>query len=356
MRYLVFDIECANCFRGNGKICSFGFVISDENFAVQAKDDIIINPQANFYLNGRHGEKEVKLAYTEEQFYAAAPFPDHYARIKELLEYPDQIVIGHAIANDVNYLNSETKRYSLQSFEFEYMDSHLLYADYSSDAHPRALDKIAEEFGIEFLPHRSDEDSYATLMYVKAICDRYGVTLREAIDSDHAAIHFGSIKNHVITQCYSDKDEERKLRMARADKLKGRQREFVSYIARTGLQPADDGALRGKAVCFDPVIQLKDIAVLRRAINLIYEAGGSFVPTADSCDIYVLSAESEQTDVEARIVTESEFATLIGRTFAQIKRDLYPRPHRHKSYRKKGRGYHSSEQSRRLPNNNKKQS
>ena len=29
-RYLFFDVECANCFNGKGKLCSFGYVLTDE--------------------------------------------------------------------------------------------------------------------------------------------------------------------------------------------------------------------------------------------------------------------------------------------------------------------------------------
>ena len=52
MQYLFFDIECANCDGGNGKICSFGYVLTDENFNEIEKEDIIIDPKAPFHLRG----------------------------------------------------------------------------------------------------------------------------------------------------------------------------------------------------------------------------------------------------------------------------------------------------------------
>ena len=39
MKYVFFDIECANCYQGKGKICSFGYVITNENFDVEEKYD-----------------------------------------------------------------------------------------------------------------------------------------------------------------------------------------------------------------------------------------------------------------------------------------------------------------------------
>lgn len=44
MNYLFYDIECANSFGGTGKICSFGYVLTNENFEVITEDDVLINP------------------------------------------------------------------------------------------------------------------------------------------------------------------------------------------------------------------------------------------------------------------------------------------------------------------------
>ena len=52
MEYLFFDIECANCDGGNGKICSFGYVLADSRLDVMEKRDIVINPKAPFKLKG----------------------------------------------------------------------------------------------------------------------------------------------------------------------------------------------------------------------------------------------------------------------------------------------------------------
>lgn len=55
MKYLFIDIECAD--GGKGTICSFGYVIADENFNVIKSEDVIINPQGRFNLTGREGKK-----------------------------------------------------------------------------------------------------------------------------------------------------------------------------------------------------------------------------------------------------------------------------------------------------------
>ena len=96
MRYLFFDIECCD-----GKhICEFGYVITDENFNPLEKKDITINPKAKFNLTGRPNRPDIKLFYSEEFYYSSPEFPVFYDEIKRLLEYDEQIIMGHAISND----------------------------------------------------------------------------------------------------------------------------------------------------------------------------------------------------------------------------------------------------------------
>ena len=40
MKYLFFDIECANCYDGVGKICEFGYVLTDEYFTVLEEESL----------------------------------------------------------------------------------------------------------------------------------------------------------------------------------------------------------------------------------------------------------------------------------------------------------------------------
>ena len=82
MRYLFFDIECCN----GRDICEFGYVITDENFNILEKDDIIINPENKFNLTGRPGGRNISLFYSKDVYYKAKTFPHYYDRIKKLIE------------------------------------------------------------------------------------------------------------------------------------------------------------------------------------------------------------------------------------------------------------------------------
>lgn len=54
MKYLFFDIECANCNDRRGKIYSFGYIIADEGLnVIEDEKDIVMNPDVDkkcFYI------------------------------------------------------------------------------------------------------------------------------------------------------------------------------------------------------------------------------------------------------------------------------------------------------------------
>ena len=56
MEYIFFDIECANCFNGDGKICSFGYVITDRFFNILEKEDIVL-PVAELNIQYKNSAK-----------------------------------------------------------------------------------------------------------------------------------------------------------------------------------------------------------------------------------------------------------------------------------------------------------
>ena len=48
MKYLFFDIDCANCNDRRGKIYSFGYIIADEGLnVIESEKDIVMNPDVD---------------------------------------------------------------------------------------------------------------------------------------------------------------------------------------------------------------------------------------------------------------------------------------------------------------------
>ena len=61
MKYLFFDIECASVFKNTAKICAFGYCLTDEDFHILEKEDILVNPQGGFHLTDRKGSQGLVL-------------------------------------------------------------------------------------------------------------------------------------------------------------------------------------------------------------------------------------------------------------------------------------------------------
>ena len=177
MNLVFFDIECASVHKTTAKICAFGYVVCDEQFNIIKKEDILINPKGGFHLTDRRGEKGLELPYDYAEFKKHPPFPAVYSFIKELLEDKNNLVFGHAILNDVKYLDLETRRFHLPSFNFSFSDSQIMYMTHVNDfSRQFGLEYITANLNVEFTPHRAADDAYATMKIVEELCRLRGVS------------------------------------------------------------------------------------------------------------------------------------------------------------------------------------
>lgn len=68
MNFLFFDIECANSYGKHFSICSFGYCITNDNFEIFKKEDLVINPESKFEKRLLNENSDCPLAYTEDFF------------------------------------------------------------------------------------------------------------------------------------------------------------------------------------------------------------------------------------------------------------------------------------------------
>ena len=167
MNYLFFDIECANCYNGKGKIYSFGYLICDHNFKIKTPPcDILINPDCKF---DPYVKKNI-LAYPKEVIKASPKFNEAYEEIKQLMTAKNTICFGYGIDNDLHFLADDCKRYSLEKIQARVYDVQKLIA--------LALDRPARKLVIEYTElvgdeekgtHKSDVDALRTMLVAKSI-------------------------------------------------------------------------------------------------------------------------------------------------------------------------------------------
>ena len=284
MNLVFFDIECASVHKTIAKICAFGYVVCDEQFNIIKKEDILINPKGGFHLTDRRGEKGLELPYDYAEFKKHPPFPAVYSFIKELLEDKNNLVFGHAILNDVKYLDLETRRFHLPSFNFRFLDSQIMYMTHVNDfSRQFGLEYITENLNVVFTPHRAADDAYATMKIVEELCRIRGVGhLDLAAD---LGIKLGKIRDHNIVKPTSSAFEKHVKDREAAREMRSRNRtKFYIYLSRRKRKKG--GRLYGEVFTFSRNLE-DDVDQSIPLVGAIYEEGGVYSQKLNDCTIYV---------------------------------------------------------------------
>ena len=179
MKYLFFDIECSNCFNGVGKMCEFGYVLTDENFNIIKRGDIPMSPgkgrDCKFYLKGRKHEKDLELAYEYDYYFSQPEFPFFYNQIKSLMEDPGTICFAYSMDNDIPHLHHACTRYKLQPFNYECYDVQKLVAVYLEKKGQMSLKNaclriVGPNSTVKLQEHLSRDDAEMERLIFEAIC------------------------------------------------------------------------------------------------------------------------------------------------------------------------------------------
>lgn len=216
-KLLFFDTECSNCYGGNGKVCEFGAVLTDERFNIIKEFDIPMSPG-----RGRENRFDEKIydrdpgfdwAY-EKDFYLTCPeFPYYHQLIKSLLEDKDTIVFGYSVDNDIRYLSFPIKKYHLSQISYRANDIQPMIRLYSKrKLQVGGLKGAFENFcgaqaKIGLCPHLSRDDAKMTMMIVRKVCENLEVTVEELLELCPDC-HYDSIE---YLEAYETRKEERKL-------------------------------------------------------------------------------------------------------------------------------------------------
>lgn len=316
MNLVFFDIECASVHKTIAKICAFGYVLCDEQFNIIEKRDILINPKGGFHLTDRRGEHGLELPYDYGEFKKQPPFPAAYPFIKQLLEDKNHLVFGHAILNDVKYLDLETGRFRLPSFNFEFCDSQIMYMTAVNDfSRQFGLEYITADLNVNFTPHRAADDAYATMKIVEELCRRNNTDvfgLERALGARR-----GKICDHKVTKPTSRAFElYEKERTAARERRSRNRTEFYIYLSRRRRKKS--GPLLGEVFTFSRMIE-DDIEISKDLVGRIYELGGVYSQKLDDCTVYV--CEDDDDTVRTKNARQLRDMKIIN--LSQLKNMLY---------------------------------
>ncbi len=249
----------------------------------------MINPQGGFHLMAHNGSGGIILPYNYKDFSVFPTFRKVYPKIKALLEDEDNIVIGHAIQNDVKFLNLDAKRYSLPSFCFKYYDTQLIYMTSIKDfSHQYGLDTIVSQLGVEYTPHRAADDAFATMKIAETLSQGHDKSfLKLCIDLEITA---GNIRDYEVklptsslyTQYYNEHVKMKEQRARNRAK-------FNEHLVRKRIK---DGPWKGYVFNFSRRLE-DDVSRSILLVDIIYSKGGVYSQKLDGSNIYVADEDDE---------------------------------------------------------------
>lgn len=239
-KYLNFDIEASN----GTNICSFGYVIYDNDLKLIEKKDIVINPEAPFYSYIWEKEKSgMVLAYSEKTFTLMPNFKGRYDLISKIIS-DSYIVIGFAHENDVRFLKIACDRYNLKRFSYVYIDIQRYFVKkYGDKTKAKSLETIAEFLKIDdrnFILHKSDDDAALSMVVFKKLLQLDGYkNIDEFIKNNKEFLHFvidcevfsmdSTLENEINKRVYGDLTKEVK-RYANSKNLEKAKKHFYFDI------------------------------------------------------------------------------------------------------------------------------
>lgn len=273
MNYLYFDIECCDGYH----MCSFGYVITNENFHVLDKKDIVINPQHEFKLGRDKFNPRISLAYLESTFQKQKSFKYFYNEIKDLLTRPNQILLGHSITADIQYLKIACERYNLPILNLEVYDTQNFYYQWNKKYKTRSLDNIVKDLEVDISnlqEHKSCDDAEISMLVTKVICEKLNVSINELLELCDKSKRDGTKSG------YSEKSLKRKF----SKQLKDIAENYPDRFS-------------WKSICISDTIKETDYKLRIALIKEIFKKGYNYTCKASECDYFVHNNDYGERDL-----------------------------------------------------------
>ena len=186
MNYLFFDIESID--NKHETICSFGYILTDKNFSILEKDDILMNP--NLISDEDYDYWAIKkiIKYDLEDIKSRPLFSAYYDKIKNLLTNQNNRILGFAIENEIKYINCECNRYGyplIFNNELKYYDIQRFYKAFKKEKEVSSLKKLVQHYNIDvskYSEHNGEDDSIMSMLIAKEICNELNISIEDFIN------------------------------------------------------------------------------------------------------------------------------------------------------------------------------
>lgn len=289
MKYLFFDIECSNCFNGVGKMCEFGYVITDENFNILSAQDIPMCPGKSrgdrFHLRDRMNIEDISLAYDEDYYYEQPELPYFYNRIKKLMEDKETICFAFSASNDIRYLYSSCKKYNLPGLNYNCYDVQKLAANYLEVKGEPGLKKCVEEIvgphsTITLVEHLSRDDAKMEMMIMEAICSLNQIDSKTLLEQSE----FAKINSINFIKDFNEAVNKKKARKGCRD--------YIEKCSKKDLNQIDSDEYKGKRFGITNAC-CASLDKCKKMIDLIHGYGGLYTMKYETTDVLIAKDEKD---------------------------------------------------------------
>lgn len=256
--FLFFDCECANCYEGVGKICSFGYVLTDSEFNIIESEDVIINPETEFDWYLLSPKNSCHLAYSKDYFRIKPNFASYYKGIKKLLTTGDRYIAGFSVGNDIGFVNSACERYSLPYIQFRAIDlENLLNREFGCKKKLSEWIEFMKYDTSDLQTHKSVDDAKMTMYCLKYLAEKKGKSGEEIIKENEDLF----ISNEQIIKLAEERKYKKEV-LEKIKKLYGKKKPQVQKNIFNGTKFEIDGKF------------LRKVDDAYEIVKLIYDYGG----------------------------------------------------------------------------------
>lgn len=274
MKYLFLDLEMAHS-KNDGKICEFGYVLTNEKFEILKEENLIINPNIERKSWDWFALKKI-MKKTAAYYERGKTFDKYYPRIKTLLEEAD-FIFGHSINNDVKTINAELRNFNYQPLTFYFYDVKNIYKEYENIQNDVSLENIAQKFNIvlEGQAHEALYDAKKTMLEFRYMIEKLNLAVDEVLDLCPTSKFL--CKEYTFSSCYKD------VKIVEAAEIS-----FRSFVK--SVEPNHNAAsnlLYGKKVYIMYSYTRKYVHEAKNLVKLISDLGGSVVLKVADSDIFV---------------------------------------------------------------------
>jgi DNA polymerase III epsilon subunit-like protein len=262
MRYVSFDIECADVYQNYTDMCAFGYAIADEDFNIVSVEEIVIKPKRV----GKYISK--KFGWTMDDFKDAPRFIEVYPKIKALLEHPDQLIFAHSAISDLKYLGKECRKNRLVSPEIEVYNTEAIFKRYTGSDKP-SLENTKEWSGAEFENHNAADDAKGCLYIPKKMFEIEG---EEKFDK-----LMDVFKDTIVSTEDADKALDLEERRAYLNRM---------FSEKWQVTPTSK-EMEGITLSLSKDIMRKEMDTLEKVGTLVLSSSGKLVKDIDDADIHI---------------------------------------------------------------------